>query len=89
MTLTPPLNPILIQATDGSWLAIADPSSPVTVGAWESTKEQALDEFNAALTRLAGFALDGIGETCNKHLFALRRLFTTPVDTQAPPVSGL
>ena len=46
-----PLNiePTFIEASDGSWLAVAGPDSAVRLGAMEQTKEQASDSFQAVL----------------------------------------
>jgi len=46
------LTPTLIQSTDGSWLAVAGPDSPVRTGAWGDTKEQAIDNFDRQVTRV-------------------------------------
>jgi hypothetical protein len=44
--------PDLIHAADGSWLAITRPGTPVRVGAWEATEDEAVAKFNDAYRRL-------------------------------------
>lgn len=47
------IEPTLINASDGSWLAIAGPGAPVRVGAFGATEDDARHQFQTALERVA------------------------------------
>lgn len=46
------IEPTLVEADDGSWLAVAGKGSPVRVGVIESTREAARERFQEALSRV-------------------------------------
>lgn len=48
------IQPKLIAAVDGHWLAVAGPGAPARVGVLEPSKELARVRFNEALRRLVG-----------------------------------
>lgn len=50
--ITAVINPTLIPASDGSWLAIAGPHAPLRVGAIGADPESASAAFAAAVERL-------------------------------------
>jgi hypothetical protein len=50
------LQPTLIPASDGSWIARAGDESPVCVGAMGPTEEAARERFAEALARLEKYA---------------------------------